>query len=429
MTDEVIFLVQKNRHGRIKFIHLYLRDSRIGRRWGLIDGTVQTNFHEYEAINKGKANELSSSMAARVDFNRVIKEKTKEGYLLVDSLDDLPDMDIDPLDNLDFDDIDTAFCCSKPTQKITPKAIDKVIEKGNAKFFVKYNGGCHYFVVNGSGEIRLFTRRWADHTSKYPTVVADIKAHSFPIETIGIVELCIDPLLNRDHMWAFKQYAKIAKAGTLKGVCKENQLAAISLQKQNPIKAAVFALLYHKGEQVWHWPYKDVWALVQYYIEPLSEGNVLFQPQEVIIKTGKAAFSIAKQYKKKIEGFVMWDMTKSLEITMNGKPLRRAAWKIKAYGEMDVIAYDGEFGKKEGLYGSLKICRMGSDMEQVDMGTVGGLKHKEGEADPSYWKFPCVIEITYDNIFPDTGLPQFGSFSKIHEDKLPEEVPLFSLEQ
>ena len=59
------------------------------------------------------------------------------------------------------------------------------------------------------------------------------------------------------------------------------------------------------------------------------------------------------------------------------------------------------------------------------MGTVGGLK--KDQRNPDNWTFPCVIEVEYDQIFPDTGKFQFGHFMKIHEDKVLEDVEAFSL--
>lgn len=426
----LVWLVQKNQRGQVKYIKLALKGIRITRTWGVIGGKEREPiFHDYVGINIGKSNELTPEEAAEADLTRTIEKKQKEGYLIAESLENLPDLDVDPLANLDFDDIDPSFCCSKPIQKVTPEVIDAIIAKGTARFFVKYNGGCHYFVINGSGEVKIYTRRWDDHTTKYPLLVQSIEAHKFPMETIGVMEICVDPLLDRDHMWCFKQFSEIAKTGTSKGACKPDQSMAHALQKVNPLKGVVFALLYHKGEQIHHWPYSEVLKVVQGYVGPLSASHTLFTPQECMFINGAQVLEVAKQYKRKIEGFLAWDMSHNLEITMNGKPLRRAAWKVKARGEMDVIAWGGEFGKKAGLFGSLKICRLDAEGTAVDMGTVGGLKHKEGEADPSYWTFPCVIEIGFDNIFPDTGFPQFGNFSKIHEDKTIEEVELFSVNQ
>ncbi len=420
----IIYLVQLNQSGKVKFLSLTLEGKRITREWGLLSGATQGVYHDYESINEGKANELTPEEAAQADFVRIKERKVKEGYVCTDSLSNLPEMEATPLD---LDNIPKSFCCSKPTQQISEKAIDKLIKSGNARFFAKYNGSCHYLLVRSDSSIGIYTRRWDDHTSKYPSIVKTLKTKNLRPLTLLIAELCIDPLMQLPHMTAQKHMSEIQKANTVKGVCKEDQSKCLERQKNLIVKAAVFGILYFNGRKTWDTPYKDMLELLEIPIEPLSVKELLFLPQEARITSGADAIALTKKHKKGMEGLVLWDMSKAMEVTMNGKPLRRASWKIKPVMETDVIAYGGVVGKKVGLYGSLRIGKYNDSGEMVPLGTVGGLKFKNGEADPSYWTFPCVIEITYSNIFPDTGYFQFGSFSKIHEDKLPGEVNLFSL--
>lgn len=421
------YLVQKNKAGKIKFHLFTLENRRLTREWGLIGGISQGTYHDYEPINKDKANELTAEEAAEADYDRIIIKKVKEGYELAEDLENLPKLG--NMVDVDINNIPTNFCCSKPTQTVTAKAIDKLIKSGNAQFYVKYNGGCHYISIDSEGHISIFTRRWDDHTAKYPSIVKAVTEAGWPPSSLFIVELCIDPSLGLDHMWAFKHFASIAKADTNKGQLMADQTESLKRQKEYPVKAALFGVLYYRNKELWHRPYKDQIEFIEIISHPLSEGRAIFFPQEAKITSGKKAFKIARSFKTQLEGFVLWDTSKAMEVTMTGKPLRRAAWKIKAKGEMDVITYGGKPGKKKGEYGSLYIGKLNDKGEMVPMGTVGGLKPKNGETDPANWEFPCVIEVTYDNIFPDTGYLQFGSFSKIHEDKTPEEVDLFSLAQ
>lgn len=422
---ESTLLVQKNSRGQIKVMEVQWEGHKVIRTWGIMDGKMQTSESVFKATNVGKANMMSPAEVAVANYFKIIDKKIMEGYKVTPSLNHLPDLDEEPLENLDYDAIDTGFCLSKPIVKPAEITIDRIIDKGTGRFFVKYNGGCHFFVVNASGNIRIFTRRWDDHTVKYPTIVEAVQAHDFPPETIGAMELCVDPLMGLDHMVAFQKFSKITKVATLKGACEKDQTKCHELQKVYPIKGAVFALLYVGGEQIWHWPYGDMFYEIERFVKPLSAKQDLFIAQEAAFTSASEAFSTAKIYKKQFEGFVFWDMSQAMEVTMNGKPARRAAHKIKALGEMEAIAVKGVYGKKEGLYGSIEIGRYGPYGEWHSLGTAGGLKHKQGEADPYYWEFPCVVEIQYDNIFPDTGLPQFPRFLKKHEDKELAEVPLF----
>lgn len=419
------YLVQKSSNGRIKYLKFTLKGKRISREWGLLKGESNSNYYDYKTINLGKVNELSPEQAAEADFYRIISIKEKEGYIPTKSLKSLPELS-EPSDMIDFDKIPTNLCCSKPTATISKKAIDKLINNNKAKFFIKYNGGCHYIVINKNNKVSIYTRRWDNHTIKYPALVKEIKHKNFMPETMLIVELTIDPLLGLDHMECLAHISEIMKTNTIKGKCKKDQSKALKYQENYPVKAAVFGFIYNNGKPCWNKSYKKQWDTIQKYIKPLSKKQLLFQPQVANITSGKEAFKLAKKYKKKFEGFIVWDITQSLAITWNGKPLRRAAWKIKAKGEIDVIAYEGKVGKVAGEYGSLKIGRFNEKNKMIPMGFVSGLKPKKGETKPEYWNFPCVIEVTYDNIFPNTGLLQFGNFNKIHEDKTIKEVELFN---
>jgi ATP-dependent DNA ligase len=119
-------------------------------------------------------------------------------------------------------------------------------------------------------------------------------------------------------------------------------------------------------------------------------------------------------------------MEENAEITYNGKPSRRACYKLKATREDDVVAYGWEEGSgaKQGKVGSLLIGKYNSEGKIVPLGKVGsGLKIKQGECEIDYWEFPCVIEIEYEQRFP-TGSYQFPRFSKKHGEKVPSEVIL-----
>lgn len=416
-------LVQPNSHGKIKLLTLELEGNEITKTWGIMEGKTQTKTSAYKAKNVGKKNEISAEDAAINEMNKIIKTKIKEGYKETDSLDNIPVFE-DPFD-FDLDNIPKSFCCSKPTQTITEPDLNKLISSGSAKIYVKYNGGCHYIHINSMGEVQIYTRRWDNHTDKYPHIVKAV-SEQLPVNTLMIVELCIDPLLGIDHMKAFKLLSEISKTDTLNGECKPSQEASWALQKQYPVRAAVFGFMYYNGEQVWQYPYGKQMPIIENRISPLSTGHVLFKPQKVGgITNATELLGMAKTHKKGLEGFIIWDTTKAMEVTMNGKPKRRAAWKVKIKGEMDVIAIGGVENKVPGKFGSITIGRYAPNGKWVDMGTVGGLKDKE--KDPAYWPFPCVVEVIYDNIFPDTGLLQFGNFSKIHLDKTIDEVDLFSI--
>lgn len=413
-------LVQKNQNGKVKFITLTLTDNTLSREWGQLGGKIQTTSNTSVGKNIGKKNELSPAEVARNDFDRLIKRKCKEGYVKADSLDNIPDLN-DGLNDIDLDNIPTSFCPSKPAKKISDRALNKLIESGNAVFQIKYNGACHFVLINSEHQVKIFTRRWEDHTAKYPGLVHAARLLSLPAQTLLLVELCIDPALDLPHMEAFRLMSKISKTEVVGGQCKPDQSKSIELQNKYPVRAAVINCLYYGSHPVWDCQFEEYLLSSPENILHEHHGTKFFHPNTINYFDSAAEVNDwAKSHKRMVEGLVVWDKTKAMEITMNGKPNRAAAWKIKPNAETDVIAYDYEEGngKNQGRVGALCICKFDDAGNRIDLGTVG-TGFSDNDRDPNNWEFPCVVEISYANIFPDTQLFQHASFSKRHEDKLP----------
>jgi ATP-dependent DNA ligase len=186
----------------------------------------------------------------------------------------------------------------------------------------------------------------------------------------------------------------------------------------------LFNILFLNGEDYTTRPYRYILKLLKEAADR-DVTNTIRAPEEVKFNSYSDAIKWAENNINDVEGLVLWKMDENAEITYNGKPSRRACYKLKAVKETDVIAYDylEGSGAKQGKVGSLLIGKYNKELtEIVPMGRVGsGLKIKQGECEIDYWDFPCVIEINYDQRF-ETGNFQFPRFSKIHESKLPIEV-------
>jgi len=421
-------LVQKNSNGKTKFIALTLDGTTVHREWGLINGKTQTTSNTYNYINKGKANELSPTEAALDDYYRIIEKKTKEGYIVTPSLDILPDLENN---NMDFNNLPVQFCCSKPHTSIPKVKLNKLIKESKVKFFIKENGLCHFILITDNKEVKIYTRRIDDHTTKYPKIVEAVKVIDYPANTLLIVELVIDPALNLPHMESFNLMSSISRSDTLEGKVKEDVTQTLYLQELHPVKAVVFNVLFHDKQDLTSLHYDDILNLYINYFDDYRlelfdapKQTILIRPFELFFKSYDEAFSWADKNKKQYEGLVVWDISENAEITYNGKPNRRACYKLKASQEDDVVAYDWKEGTgvKQGKIGSLLIGKYSKDGVMIPMGNVGsGLKIKEGDCEIENWTFPCVIEITYDQKFP-TGKYQFPRFNKKHEDKLPLDI-------
>ncbi len=417
-------LVQKNSNGRIKFIELTLVDNTVSRVWGLVGSTKQqTTANSYDYINAGKSNELSPVEAAKEDYSRIITTKTKEGYLIADSLENLPNFNND---QMDFDELPVQFCLSKPTTKVTEKKVESLIRAKEASFFLKYNGLAHYILITSVGEIKMYTRRIDECSIKYPNIVEAIRRMNLPAKTLLAVEFVIDPNLGLPHMEGFNLMSSISKSDTLKGSVKGDITKTLNLQKINCVKAVVFNVLYYDGERTIDLPYSKIMSDYMPKFSPeISGEELLMVPELFNFKRYKDALKWVIMHSLQYEGLVLWNAHENAKITYNGTPNRTACYKLKAVLEDDVVAYDWKegTGAKQGKVGSLYIGKYNAEGEMVPMGRVGsGLKIKQGECEIDYWKLPCVIEISYDQRFP-TGAYQFPRFTgKVHLEKIPSDV-------
>ena len=404
-------LLQANSNGKTKFIDFELIDETLTRTWGLIGGKTQTTSHRYKGVNIGKSNELNPIETAREDYERIIKKKKKEGY----------SSDLKLIKEMNWNEIDTSFCCSKPIAKPNEMKINYALKNNQCIVQKKYNGLCHYILITDTGGVKIYTRRMDDHTEKYPALVRSFMEKNLPHKSILISEFTTD-MYSEDHLETFKTMSSISKVDTLKGKLKEDQTESLRRQNETPVYAVVFGVLCWDGDEVWKtWRYRDQeYLLREMFFQP---GFFIKIPESFKFHSLKEMQEFLKTQKQEMEGLVVWMLDEKLKVTMNGKPNRKAAYKVKVTLEDDYIAYgynEGK-GKKQGKIGALKIGKM-KDNQIVPVGVVGsGLK--DSDLDPSTWNFPCVVVIEYANMF-STGKLQHPVFICKHGDKVPEEVTL-----
>lgn len=426
---QTTILAQRNSHNKIKYHNFYLNGDTFSREHGTLGGVdPKETSNTFGYTNKGKKNELSPAETAEKAYLKQIDTKVREGYVVIDTLENAQSL-VPPLGVISFqmNNIPLSLCCSKPTASIALEDLKKFVDANQFRFFIKHNGLCHYIVIDADREVKIYTRRWHDHTRKYPAIVECVKAKNYPVNSMLITEFLVDPELDLPHMKAYKLMESISKANVSGDTVKEDLTKTMDRQKKHRVRACVFGVCYWDGQETWSMPYYAQIGLINGEFKPLSSGETLFTPTEIRFKTAEAVVEWAKVNRKKYEGLVGWVMAEAMVMTLNGKPKRRAAYKIKDPIEMDVIAYDylEGTGKLQGKIGSLYIGLRNAAGKFVEMGKTGsGLKPKEGDNEIDAWDFPCVIEATFDQVFP-TGKLQNPRITKKHAEKVPEECITF----
>lgn len=431
-------IIQEAIFGKTKYIEFTLNGDTLERTWGLMGGAEQATSNTYDYINKGKSNQKTPEQAASADLHRIVAKKCKEGYRVINTgynLDQFPEGWIsdnqghnDDSSLGDFDCLPTAFCMSKPRNSMTKsqeKKINIFLVDGTACCDIKVNGICHYILATSTGDVRVYTRRMDDHTKKYPQLVAAVRASNIPPYSLLIAELTVANHRYIPHMAAFKAISEISKVDTVGGKLKDDLTKSLKRQEKSPVQAVIFGALYwNRRPLVESMTMKEnkehILTWLNSIANPVVTENqipILSCPETIhSINSIRAGKSYLQSRGDDLEGLVIWMLDEKMEVSFNGKPKRRAAFKLKIKKDIDVIAtgYVEGKGDRQGKIGALKIAEF-VDGKLVDLGTVGsGIR--DDQADPKDWTFPCVIEIQYDNRY-STGKFQFSRFTKVHEDK------------
>jgi ATP-dependent DNA ligase len=220
-------------------------------------------------------------------------------------------------------------------------------------------------------------------------------------------------------MDSFNWMQRISKANTNKGKCKPSQEKCHRRQIPHPVHVNVFHIPYLNGQELWKENYEHVYAIMHNVIGTVNPR--FFAAENLPFSTPEDVEKYLRDREGLIEGLVVWCAKEAIEIGFNGKPKRRAAYKYKIPYEDDLVAYDWLEGKRQGLIGSLLIGKYNHITgEMVPMGRVGSGIGAD-ELDPADWSLPCVVEVEYQNRFPD-GAFQFPVYTKVHEDKVPSDI-------
>jgi len=410
------YLAMPSSSGKTKFHHFILEGARLTRKWGMLGGKVQETSNTYKGNNIGKANEKTPEDVAREEFDRKKKQKMKNGYREVGDINNVPTV---KLDVMDLDNPPSSFTPSKPIKTISDKKLQNLIDTKRAIIQTKFNGLCHFVIIDSKKAVKIYTRKMDEHTTKYPAIVKDIERQKFPTGTMLMAEFSITGF--EKHMENFNFMQRISKSNTSKGKCKPDQSKALKLQEEHSVRVVVFHIPYYNGVELWKEPYEKVFKEMCRMTE-FDVTNCLFVPSHLNLGTVEEVKQYIKDREGLIEGLVVWDAADILHIGFNGVPKRQASYKVKLLWEDDVIAYDFlvRKGHDPNLIGSLLIGKLNSDGVMERMGRVGsGIKGDN--LDSRNWTFPQVVEIEYQNRFPD-GPYQFPVFIKQHEDKTPDEV-------
>lgn len=372
-------------------------------RWGLLDGKEQLTIEVVDkGVNVGKSNETTPLEQAKLELERKIVKKKKEGYI--------EDMNsVAEEQAIDFSKpFPKQLCFYKPKNSIDEKKIAKLEKSQRAVYTVKRNGMMHIVRVTKKLGVEIYTRRMDDVTNHYPHMIEPLS--KLPDGTVLLGEMVIAGKNGKDSL---NLASKVFR-------CKD---ASEAIERQNKWGSAhyyIFDVAY-LGEECLPTsiPYKDRLEKIKSLTKLMD--SVYVESVETVDKPHDEA--LKEMVERGMEGLVVWDsdgVMKDNELTtFSGKPYRpNVLWKSKPTYEDDfIVKYDPTNGigltgkgKNYGKFGSAFCYQIDEEGNEVFLGKCGG-GLKDSEIDfYTTAKFPRVWRIKYDSMQPGTGALQFPRF-------------------
>lgn len=409
----MITIYRKSSTGKTLFHEFKTEGNKFIRRWGQLDGKIQTTTKECIGMNIGKSNETSPSEQAILEMNAKTELKMKEGYSLTKPTEEELKTDLDPT-VLDLDNLPKAFCPSKPISKMP----DKVLKDPKSYANRKYNGHC-LILVRGTGPTKVYTRRMEDITEyvkELPTIkfaMSNIPRGSF------ILHECI---------YYSNQYQKEMPRFVAQVIRKEDAEECLARYTKLS-ETGVFSMI----------PF-DALFLAEKFIGDIQHLDRVKLLELAGIKTpvfipNWTSETIRTECKKKNwEGFVIRQPGESSFIgySMSGKPDRMGCYKDKFLPDPEDFVVDevqkGKSGKHADFYSKFHVFQYDSEGNKVDRGYVGAgtldhdtLKELTESIDNKKQKLPFVVEIEFQSVHDESGKLEFGQIQRLRPDKSPNE--------
>lgn len=408
-------LYQKSSTGKTKFLDIYTQDAQLIREWGILGGKKQKTVKICQAMNVGKANELSSAEQAKAEMKAKIALKMKEGYTK-----EKPNGDSGSKNkSIDLDKIPSNFCPDKPISECPAQLLNSLETIAQRK----HDGHC-VFLVKGRKTWHIYSRRMEDltpHCGTLPFILVQLGKLSsgdfvlcevtFYHNEIGkeIPRFVSRVIRNEDPGEALVRYAELSKSGVFS--CRP------------------FDILFRKNVFVGDRDYTDRHSILH--------AMKLTDIPDILEWKGPESELVKKAKDDLWEGFVLRtkDAKSHIGYSMDGKAHRHGSYKFKFTKTDDFVvdeALYGISGKHSHFFSKFHIINYELDNTgqaiPVDRGYIGPgtLSHEQleeltNELNSGKRKLPFVVEVEYQSVHDDTGKLQFGIIQRLREDKKAEE--------
>jgi ATP-dependent DNA ligase len=346
---------------------------------------------------------------ARDMFEKKVEKRRKKGYVeLVKEV--IEDVRVDDR-SLNFDRLPKSFAPAKPIKEIDLETARDWDQKGLLYIQRKRDGMRHYVVSDSLGRIWVYSSGKDDVTEHLQPLIEGLV---LPPKTILDCELTVtEPgLEERDGF--------LVVSGIARSLWPRAQQQIRLAQKRGAVvQLVVFDLLWESGVPIYRYPYADRYARLGRLLHKNAHGSSVVQ---MPCLTGPGLERCIKMVTaRKWEGLVLWRKDQATMVQVNGSPKRINCWKVKPISEEDVVAVSYELGKgkNRNVVGKFNVAMANGGGGFIPMGRCGTGLDDETRSAALDWKYPCVIQIEYDQK-SDKGF-RFPVFIRKRDDKKPSE--------
>jgi len=371
---------------------IWVEGAEVHTKWGKVDSEkMQHTFEVAPGAFIGKSNEMSQFVHARAIAERKIEGKLRRNYFEVDSIG--APLEEQEADEVDCDNPKRSIRAGKPTmqprrgKKADASQYDKMVAARSSESGIitrKMNGFFHYFFVGSKGKVQVFTRRFEDHTEKYPTLVKSLERAKFPKNTVLFTELVVKRRV-KGHVIE----DRIAMQSISNSLPKRAR--ALQLMPQNQVTAVVLLIPYWKDEFLSERTFGQLLEMVEENFGLKRRCPVGFEGIEILYMD----FAESKKWVKtsKAEGVVIYDgnsVPGEKLINFQGRPKRYTSmcWKWKPIKEDDfLVVFDpeSEDWERGGGYGKGRIAKLPGKVALYQM-------NDEGK-----WVYICLCGTGFDD--------------------------------